>query len=568
MLSTTSFRHFIVEDSARSSDIARVLKAIERKMPSMLNTKLYRYGGPDGVVQLKGQQTAYLYFFGANKAFQVRVEKHEIVSFDVWKEYHPNKGPVFSIQTNGLSPLQIASELKKIASVIKAPKVTEIEVAPIKENEISFETDEDLFEAKSVSAEKFLELALKDISDAEAQSVTFDQIVKIARDNNVAVPGKNWLAKQKVGRGKWSLIPGTGGASDDESEIKSVETKTAPAAAPPTKGADSILFIKVTAQDPTTKKFLPTADNKAAQALYKQIQKGLDGPPTKEEIKDPETLYGHLNQLVEFACKGTLRSLLIYGGPGTGKTHTIMQTIEKMGLRKGIDYAKLSGRATAQSLYETLYQFRDGGMVLFDDLDSMWKDKDATNYLKAALDTSKVREISSVSTRMMNVSKWNDARREEYNKMLDRALQNQGNPDVKKAAAAKAAAIEAEENGEEPEAEAKLDKIVYPSTFNFTGRVVFISNLKKEEFDAAILSRSAKIDMSMTSEQILMRMKAILPHLGGSDVAIEMKQELLDHLVHMHDNKEIDMLTMREFDKGLNIVRSGAPNWKSLIVYM
>jgi hypothetical protein len=196
----------------------------------------------------------------------------------------------------------------------------------------------------------------------------------------------------------------------------------------------------------------------------------------------------------------------------------------------------------------------------------MWKDKDATNYLKAALDTSKVREISSVSTRMLNVSKWDDERREEYNDLLDKALDNEGKVDVKSVAKTIDDDDDEDEEGAD-EGKSGLAKIKFPSTFNFTGRVVFISNLKKEEFDSAILSRSAKIDMSMTPDQILIRMKSILPHLGGSDVSIEDKQELLDHLAHMHKNKEIDMLTMREFDKGMNILRSGVKNWPELLVY-
>jgi hypothetical protein len=62
-------------------------------------------------------------------------------------------------------------------------------------------------------------------------------------------------------------------------------------------------------------------------------------------------------------------------------------------------------------------------------------------------------------------------------------------------------------------------------------------------------------------------MRKILPTLGGTDVSIELKEELLDHLLVMHKRKEITAVTMREFTKGLDIVRSGVPNWKELVVY-
>ncbi len=246
-----------------------------------------------------------------------------------------------------------------------------------------------------------------------------------------------------------------------------------------------------------------------------------------------------------------------------------MEVVAKQGLVKGQDYVKLSGKATPQAIYETLFMFRKKGLVIFDDLDSMWRDKDAANYLKAALDTSPVREISSVSTRMINVSKMSDDKREELNTLIDRRLKDELEPDI----VAKADEPDDDEEGGDPEIDGskmqlKPGKVKFPSTFNFTGQVIFISNLKKNEFDSAIMSRSVKIDMSMTTEQILLRMKNILPNLGGSDVDIKVKEELLDHLVKMHKNNEITMLTMREFDKGMNIVRSGVEDWKSLIQYV
>jgi len=81
------------------------------------------------------------------------------------------------------------------------------------------------------------------------------------------------------------------------------------------------------------------------------------------------------------------------------------------------------------------------------------------------------------------------------------------------------------------------------------------------------MSRSAKIGMDMTPEQILQRMRKILPELGGTDVSIEQKEELIDQLLLMHKRKEITAVTMREFTKGLDIVRSGAPNWRDLVIY-
>lgn len=242
-----------------------------------------------------------------------------------------------------------------------------------------------------------------------------------------------------------------------------------------------------------------------------------------------------------------------------------MQVIEQNGLLKNKDYVKLSGKASPIEIYKTLFMFRDGGLVVFDDLDSMWRNEDATNILKAALDSSPVREISWVSTQTINVSRMPDDKKQELFKQIDRQIDGTDEEiDV----------FPGDEDSDEDSPKKAVKKrgadtkIRYPSTFDFKGRVIFISNLKPEEMDSAILSRSAKINMELSAEQVLVRIKAILPTLGGSDVPLEKKQELLDQLVAMHGRKEITMVTMREFTKGLDIVRSGAPNWRDLLIYM
>jgi len=71
----------------------------------------------------------------------------------------------------------------------------------------------------------------------------------------------------------------------------------------------------------------------------------------------------------------------------------------------------------------------------------------------------------------------------------------------------------------------------------------------------------------MTAEDILKRMRSILPTLGGDDVSIEKKEELLDHLIKMNKEGDLETVTMREFVKSMNILRSGVENWRDLIRY-
>lgn len=516
-----SFKDYLIEAKFSEDDLARILNVFQRRMPALLGSKIYRYGG-DHHTEKAGGDNRITWLFG-DKAFGVRYKGNHIHGIDVWTKFALNTAPSFFIDIHELGTTSIIASMKQIAKLIKSP--TEGKFEATKSVNEGLQLDE---MAKRVDNHGFYDMVVKKYGADKAKALSWDEIKAVADENDVLIPA--YIRDNKIGRGKWNAEPGHAKPVDPTEEPKEDPKKA-------TK-KDPILYIKVTAQDPDTKKFLPAAEVKQAQALYQQIQGHMtDHKPSEKEMRDPETLYGHLSQLVGMACKGTLKSLLIYGGPGTGKTYTIMKTIKDQGLVAGKDYVKLSGKASPLSIYQTLFMFRDGGMVLFDDLDSMWGNQDATNILKAALDTSPVREISWGSSNTINVSKMDDDEKKKLFAEIDDKIQ------------------------ENPE------KVKFPNQFDFTGRVVFISNLKKEEFDSAIMSRSAKINMDLSPEEILKRMRTILPKLGGEDVPMKDKEDLLDHLLAMHKRQEIEAVTMREFIKGLNILRSGVPNWRDLIQY-
>ena len=545
-----SFKDYLIEAQFDGANMDRVINAFQRRMPKLLGAPIYRYGGKGGHDQL-----GIVYFFGT-RAFRVRVKGSSIKGIDVWDKYALNRGPSFFIDISKFSAETILASMTKLARIIKNPEEGKIQ---IKES-----TEIQLDEMARRATPSDFEKMGRDLFGSDVNKLTWSQIQQIAHENDVLIPGT--IKSQRIDKLHWSIVPGDGGSSGgDEATQADLENDSTVTKVKGENPDDPILYIKVTAQDPKTKKFISAADSKKAQALYKTLANAVKGKPTEDELKDPATLYGHMAQLVEMACRGKLRSLLIYGGPGTGKTYTIMQTVEKEGLVKGKDFVKLSGKASPIAIYETLFMFRDGGLVIFDDLDSMWGDKEATNILKAALDTSAVREISWASANTINVSKMSDAKRQELFKQIDRELHGPSDEEIDDMLD-----DEDEDDDDAPKKKkkpAKAGKVKYPSTFDFKGRVIFISNLKKDEFDTAILSRSAKIGMDMTPEQILMRMRQILPTLGGTDVSVEDKEELIKQLIKLNDEGELDQVTMREFTKGLDILRSGAPNWRDLIVY-
>ena len=322
MLSFSSFLH---EAQFSEDNFERLLNVIEKRMPKLLGTAIYRCGGPAGVEKV-ASAVGYLYFFD-DRAFRLRAKGGHVVGIDIWNEYHPNKGPAFTADVASLDVSSIIGAMGKIANIIKNPSAGEVEV--------KLHEDVQLDEmAKRTSPADFYKLMVDKYGEDAASSASNEQIKSVASENDVLIPSFIWRTAEGKGRtAKYNTKPQV--ADADAPEAKPAGKK------------EPILYIKITAQDPDSKKFISSADSAAAQKLYAQLSQTVNGAGTAEvEMKDPDTLYGHLSQLVQMACKGSLRALLIYGGPGTGKTFTIMKTVNDMGLVKGKDYVKLSGKAS------------------------------------------------------------------------------------------------------------------------------------------------------------------------------------------------------------------------------
>ena len=148
-------------------------------------------------------------------------------------------------------------------------------------------------------------------------------------------------------------------------------------------------------------------------------------------------------------------------------------------------------------------------MVVFDDCDSVLKDPVSLNLLKGALDSYSRRVIS-----------WRaDMRDEEL-----------------------------------------------PQSFEFKGRVVFISNLSSDSMDQAIITRSMAVDLTMTTKQKVERMRHIvseadfLPEYSKQEKADAL--DLIDSL--QEDVKELSLRTLIQTTK---IRKSSGAKWKDLAEY-
>lgn len=216
--------------------------------------------------------------------------------------------------------------------------------------------------------------------------------------------------------------------------------------------------------------------------------------------------FGFLGDLAKMVIMGVSPSLIVTGSGGLGKTHSVKQSMIDCGMEEH-EYVFFKGYSTARGLYNSLYD-NNGKVIVFDDCDSVLEDKVALNILKSALDSYDEREITWMSK--MN----------------------------------------------------KSDE--YPNKFKFNGRIIFISNKKKSSLDQAVLSRSLVVDLSMSADEKIERMRHILSAILP-EYSISVKQKALDFLEEVKDETELNIRTLIMVSK---IVDSYPDTWKDMARYM
>jgi hypothetical protein len=249
----------------------------------------------------------------------------------------------------------------------------------------------------------------------------------------------------------------------------------------------------------------------------------VEATPAKESRFSINERFNFVSDMVTMLCNGAQPSVVITGPGGLGKSYTVSKTLEANGFKDisimdedfavGAPVPKnkfivVKGHSTPKGLYRLLFENKDG-VIVFDDCDSVLKDPVSLNLLKGALDSYSRRIIS-----------WR--------------------------------------------ADIKDEDL--PTTFEFKGRVVFISNLASSQIDQAIITRSMAVDLSMTTQQKVERMRHIME--SGEFMPEANKQHKVDaiNLVErlQDDVKELSLRTLIQVTK---IRANAGNNWANLAEY-
>ena len=196
----------------------------------------------------------------------------------------------------------------------------------------------------------------------------------------------------------------------------------------------------------------------------------------------------------------------------TGKSHTVEEVLAELGFRDGSGYFKTTGSTSAAGLYGLLFKHQND-ILLFDDSDAVFKDQDSRNILKAATDTKKVRKLVWMK-RGSNVVHPDDMDTDD------------------------------------------IDAGKVPSFFEFTGKIIFISNLKigKLDPDGALRTRGFMIDISPTDEEVYDFMEKIADRIPLNDGLVLSAEERVATIELLRKGTSKQEANLRKLVRALNIV--------------
>ena len=239
------------------------------------------------------------------------------------------------------------------------------------------------------------------------------------------------------------------------------------------------------------------------------------------------TRFEILDQMAKACIAGDIRAMIVTGPPGVGKSHGVIEQMNKASLFDKISNRKprfeiVKGAVSGIGLFATLYKYSDAKNVfVFDDCD-VFTDPDALNVLKGALDSGKKRRIS-----------WNKD---------SRLLRDEG----------------------------------VPNSFDFNGSIIFITNLNFEDRRSnkiqahvdALQSRCHFLDLTIeTQRDKMLRIKQVHRDANGGlfadyNFSASMADEILEFM-EANQNK-LREISLRMSLKIADLVKVSSNNWKLL----
>lgn len=531
-----NFASFLTEATVSGGDTYRA----STKIVEFLGKKLSQeYAELDGQTYTNASGTYFGFLFVSktdNSAIRVNWEGNKFHSINFWIDWDYETDPTKEIFVKDAEPgkSSFAKLLPDIAAILVDENSIDTEGEEPAEGEATEEVNESLLTERKVEYEgKLYNGKAELVIDLYEQDSDLEEIQSIVQLNKKYI--KAIIAKYLYEKG---------GSVSEIGEALGMNNQDVRAAVNAAEGEGEGGDNKVEHSE-KIKVLKGAKETVVLNKLVKKGQQQLDDT----QYADPDIVFDEITDYVTMAAKGLLPALLITGQGGIGKSYNVEKILDQYGKRHET-WEKVKGKASAAAMYNTLWYNRDK-IVVFDDCDSVFKDPDAINVLKGALDSNDFREISwATKGEGMVYTLDLDDNKEILQRCQEWSDQHHG-------------------------------KEAIPNHFIFEGEVIFISNLTKAEIykkDSALLTRCTCIDVVLSAQGVMKRLQTVLPHIKvykamgargteGKDITDEdLKQEVFDFMNSDEFLKNPRVrgkeLNFRTFDQIYKLRYAELPNWK------
>lgn len=245
-------------------------------------------------------------------------------------------------------------------------------------------------------------------------------------------------------------------------------------------------------------------DNVKSTSLSNEIGKLIKTIEIKkaEEHEDPDFVFKKMNKYVKMVTKGINPSVILCGAPGVGKTYNVKNLLKAAGYHEGHNLCTINGKCTPRVLFMRLQEYkRKNDIVLIDDADGLvgpGAPDDCINILKAALDSTAD----------------DDGRLITYG-VSGKLLDDEGLPMEKR--------------------------------FYYNGGIIVITNYQACALDSALKGRSFIQDINFTTEDMLHRIKTLMPGIDPGRLSVKSKIKAYDYLCELANSSAEMEISMRTF---------------------
>ena len=283
--------------------------------------------------------------------------------------------------------------------------------------------------------------------------------------------------------------------------------------------------------DGTNISYLPNGPVKITVASQSALTVKGGGPLPKKVETDEEIIerlderFDMLTDLTKAVKAGKVKSMMVVGPPGVGKSWGVTEVLEKHEMLKHLagqelETLTISGGISDIGLYQQLYMHRKKNNVLvFDDCDMIFFDDACLNLLKAATDTGRKRKLHWLK---------------ESRTLIDADI---------------------------------------PNEFEFNGSIIFISNLrfdnvkskKLRDHLAAMETRFHILDLQMDSErEVLLRIESVVNKGMLDELALEddVKDQIM--VFTRKNAKRFHKLSLRSVLKAAELATAFPTTWQGM----